>query len=75
MASHLRDGLPSPQTPFIHTGSRLLIPEAYALVDAAVDDIVKIECGAACHIRARHEYHDMAVGKILDFGGVDVKLA
>ena len=47
MASHLRDGLPSPQTPFIHTGSRLLIPEAYALVDAAVNGIVKIESAAA----------------------------
>lgn len=53
----------------------LFIPEAYTLVDAAVDDIVEIESAAACHIRGCHEYHDMTVGKILYFGGFDVKLA
>lgn len=57
-ASHIRHGIRRwhrisemdcrrPQTPFIHTGSRLLIPEAYALVDAAVNGIVKIESAAA----------------------------
>lgn len=68
-------GITSQTWTAVDDNHHLFISEANTLVDAAVDDIVEIECGAACHIRGRHEYHDMAVGKVLDFGCVDVKFA
>lgn len=68
-------GITSKTWTAVDDNHHLFISEAYTLVNAAVDDIVEIECGAACHIRGRHEYHDMTVGKILYFGGVDVKFA